>query len=76
MTEPARCPACQGEITRRSRPLLLFVGLAFCLSPLAAVRISLLWLPAIISFLAGGYLVYWATGGRGLWCRQCKTIPR
>lgn len=76
MTEPDRCPACQRELTRRSRPVLLLVGVVFCLLPLAAVRIPWLWLPAIIMFLAGGYLVYWATGGRGLWCRQCKAIPR
>lgn len=76
MPEPDRCNHCQGELTRRSRPLLLFVGAAFCLLPLLAIRMTWVWIPAFVMFPAGGYLVYWATVGRGLWCRQCKLIPR
>jgi fatty acid desaturase len=76
MTEPTRCNRCQGELTHRSRPQLLWVGIALCLLPLAAIRIPLLWLPAIFMIFAGTYLVYWATAGKGLWCRQCKAIPQ
>jgi hypothetical protein len=76
VNEPGRCDRCQSELTRRSRPLLLFVGAALCLLPLPAIRMAWLWIPAIVMFLAGGYLIYWATAGRGLWCRQCKMIPR
>lgn len=76
MTGPGCCPRCQGELTSRSRPQLLLVGLGSCTLPLLAIRIPLLWLPALIMILAGLYLVYWASLGKGLWCRQCKTIPR
>jgi len=76
MTEPIRCSRCQGELTHRRRSQLLVVGILLCTPALIAIRIPLLWLPAIIMILAGFYLIYWATAGRGLWCRQCKAIPR
>jgi hypothetical protein len=75
MTIPSRCNRCQGALTRRSRPLLLLVGIVLCTLPLPFVRIPLAWLPALIMILAGGYLLYWASMGRGLWCRHCKAIP-
>jgi len=33
-----------------------------------------LWMPAILAILTGVYLIYWATAGKGRWCRQCKAI--
>ena len=76
MSEPVHRNRCQGELTRRGRLQLFVVGVLLCTPALIAIRIPLLWLPTIIMILAGLYLVYWATAGRGLWCRQCKAIPR
>jgi hypothetical protein len=59
---------------QRNRWLLGLVGLAMCTAPLIAYFVALLWVPAIVAFLAGGYLVLWATTGKGRWCRQCKTF--
>jgi len=56
--------------------LLLLAGNLSCTLPLPFVRIPLSWLPALIMILAGLYLIYWASAARGLWCRQCKAIPR
>lgn len=72
------CPQCGGPLIQRNRALLLVVGVAMAVTPLLAWFIPLLWVPALIAFLAGAYLVAWATVGRGQWCRQCKTfrIPR
>ena len=68
------CPACGSAMIQRNRWLLAIVGLAFCATPLMAYLIPLLWIPAIIMVLAGGYLLLWATAGKGRWCRQCKTF--
>jgi len=76
LTDPGPCHRCRGPVTRRSRPLLLLVGILFCILPLPFLRIPLSWLPALFMIPAGLYLIYWASAGRGLWCRQCKAIPR
>jgi hypothetical protein len=53
---------------------LFAAGLALCALPLIALRIPLFWWPAPIALLAGVYLLTWATWGKGLWCRQCKSF--
>jgi hypothetical protein len=58
----------------RSRARLSIIGLALCVAPLIALRIPLFWWPAPIALLAGAYLLIWATWGKGLWCRQCKSF--
>jgi uncharacterized protein YbaR (Trm112 family) len=68
------CPQCGGPLIQRNRALLFLVGMAMIATPLLAWFIPLLWAPAIIAFLAGAYLVVWATLGQGQWCRQCKTF--
>ena len=68
------CPRCGGPMIQRSRASLLAVGIAMTAAPLLACFIPLLLAPALVSFLAGAYLVAWATLGRGQWCRQCKTF--
>jgi len=59
---------------QRNPWLLAMVGVAMCTAPLLAHFVALLWVPAIIAVLAGGYLILWATAGKGRWCRQCKTF--
>jgi ABC-type Mn2+/Zn2+ transport system permease subunit len=57
---------------QKSRPRLLFAGLAMC-SPIAlAFFYKLLWGPTIVLFLIGLYLIVWATLGKAQWCRNCK----
>jgi hypothetical protein len=68
------CPQCGGPMIQRSRAGLLAVGFVMAAAPLLAHFVPLLWVPALISFLAGAYLVAWATIGKGQWCRQCKTF--
>jgi hypothetical protein len=68
------CQGCGATLVRRNRVLLFVSGALMCLTPLIALRIPLLWAPAGILFLAGGYLILWSTVGRGLWCRQCKSF--
>jgi hypothetical protein len=72
----AACPHCGAELIRRNRVLLFSVGLALAAFPLLAVFNSLFWPLALIAFLAGGYLILWATVGKGSWCRQCKTYRK
>jgi uncharacterized paraquat-inducible protein A len=70
-----QCPRCQGPLISRNRAQLSGVGILLCATPALALLVPLLWFPAIILFLAGAYLVVWATLGRGRWCRQCKSFP-
>lgn len=57
---------------RRNPLRLLLVGIAMT-AALALPRLSpYLWPPAILSALAGIYLIAWATFARGYWCRACK----
>lgn len=57
---------------RKSRLRLFVVGLLMIAALPIAAYIPLLWPPAIISALAGVYLIVWATAGKGRWCRTCK----
>ena len=75
MTE-ARCRQCNGGLTRRDPAKLLLVGVLMCTSLSIAFWAPLFWIPGIILFLAGVYLVAWATLAKGMWCRQCKTFSR
>lgn len=34
-----------------------------------------LLLPGVAVALAGGWLILWATLGKGRWCRTCKIFP-
>jgi hypothetical protein len=72
---PRACSRCQGPLISRHRAQLLGVGILLSATPALAFVVPLLWFPAIILFLAGAYLVVWATVGRGLWCRHCKSFP-
>jgi hypothetical protein len=67
-----KCPACQDEMVQKNRPLLAVVGIALLFSPTLALITAYFWLPGIILFLTGIYLLIWATRGKGLWCRNCK----
>ena len=68
------CRRCSSPLIQRNRVLLLLVGIAMAATPLIAWFFPLLWAPAVIALLAGGYLIAWATVGKGMWCRQCKTF--
>jgi hypothetical protein len=73
---PPRCRNCQGELIRRNPVQLFVVGLLLCASLSIAFFVSLFWVPGIILFLTGLYLIAWAILARGMWCRQCKTFAR
>ena len=70
------CPQCRGELIRRNPVLLFVVGILLCASLAIAFFVKLFWVPGIILFLAGLYLIAWAVLARGMWCRQCKTFAR
>ena len=40
-----------------------------------AFRFPLFWIPGVVFFVIGAYLVLWSTRGKGLWCRTCKKPP-
>ncbi|HEV7608969.1 MAG TPA: hypothetical protein VGO61_16620 [Steroidobacteraceae bacterium] len=69
-----KCRNCRGGLIRRNPAQLLVVGLIFCSSLSIAFFAPLFWVPGIILFVAGLYLIAWATLARGMWCRQCKTF--
>ena len=75
MTE-ARCRQCNGELTRRNPVQLLMVGVLMCATLSIAFWVPLFWIPGILLFLAGAYLIAWATFAKGMWCRHCKTFSR
>jgi hypothetical protein len=68
------CDRCGGEVVQKSRWRLFAVGAILCAAPVLALFFSYFWLPGIVCALIGLYLIVWATLGRGLWCRQCKTF--
>ncbi len=57
---------------QKSRVGLFTIGLVQMASIAIAFRFAWFWAPGIILFLAGIYLIVWATLGRGTWCRSCK----
>jgi hypothetical protein len=67
-----RCARCQGPLIRRNPLQLFVVGVLMCMSLSIAYCTPLFWIPGIILFLAGAYLIAWATFAKGRWCRQCK----
>ena len=52
------------------------VGVLMCATLSIAFWVPLFWIPGILLFLAGAYLIAWATFAKGMWCRQCKTFSR
>lgn len=68
------CGRCGGEMIRRNPVQLLLSGALMCASLLIALWTPIFWIPGIILFLAGAYLMAWATLAKGMWCRQCKTF--
>jgi hypothetical protein len=72
---PGKCPRCQGPLILR-KPLQLFLaGVLLCASLSIAFFTALFWIPGLILFLAGAYLIAWSTLAQGRWCRQCKSFP-
>jgi hypothetical protein len=67
-----KCKACGGEMVQKSRIRLIAGGLVMMASLAVTVPFAWFWVPGIILFLTGGYLLLWATFGRGAWCRTCK----
>jgi hypothetical protein len=72
MTSSPKCKACGGDMVQKSRLRLIVVGVLMIAALAVAPYIPFLWAPGIILFLAGAYLILWATIGKGLWCRTCK----
>jgi hypothetical protein len=67
-----KCNTCGGEMFQKSRVRLFFVGFCMVASIAIAALVPYFWAPGAILVLAGGYLMVWATLGKGLWCRTCK----
>lgn len=74
MSYGAGCGRCGGGLIRRSPAQLFVAGALMCASPAIAFWVPLFWIPGIVLFLAGAYLIAWATLAKGMWCRQCKTF--
>jgi hypothetical protein len=47
-----------------------------CASLALAFVEPVLWVPGIVVFLGGLYLIAWAILAKGMWCRQCKNFAR
>jgi hypothetical protein len=67
-----RCKTCGGEMVWKSRLRLFAVGVLMVVSIAVAAFVPYFWAPALVLVLAGGYLIAWATLGKGGWCRACK----
>jgi hypothetical protein len=67
-----QCRTCGEEMIQKSRRRLLVVGALMVASIGLAPFVPFLWAPGILLFLAGVYLLVWATLGKGCWCRACK----
>jgi hypothetical protein len=66
------CRICGGEMVQKNRGRLFSVGILMVASIASAFKVAYFWVPAIILFLTGLYLIIWATLGKGSWCRVCK----
>ena len=66
------CRTCGSEMIQKSRTRLIMVGLLMVASVALVIVIPRFWVPGILLALTGGYLLLWATFGRGCWCRNCK----
>ena len=73
--EAPRCSRCGGPKNRFSRLGLAAAGLAIIAGAVALPWMAR-WLvfPGIFVALVGAFFIMWATLGRGLWCRSCKTF--
>jgi len=69
-----KCPRCQGPLIRRNPVQLFVVGVLMCASLSIAYWAPFFWAPGILLFLAGAYLLAWASIAKGKWCRQCKAF--
>jgi hypothetical protein len=71
-----RCLVCGGELTQKSRLKLLASGLGMLPVAVAFPAFApVLWIAAALLVIVAAYLITWSTLGKGLWCRQCKTVP-
>ena len=68
----APCRRCGGEIVQKSRARLASVGVLMLAGTGVGFLWAPLWVPAAILGLTGLYLLFWATVGRGQWCRGHK----
>lgn len=59
-------------MAQKSRVRLFVVGVAMVASLAIGPFSAYLWAPVGLLAVAGGYLIVWATLGRGAWCRTCK----
>jgi hypothetical protein len=57
---------------QKGRWRLLVVGALMVASIGLAPFVPFSWAPGGLLFLAGAYLLVWATLGKGFWCRACK----
>jgi hypothetical protein len=67
-----QCRRCGGEVVQKPLTRLTSVGLVMIAALILPIVWPILWAPAIIVGLTGGYLMAWALIGRGRWCRGCK----
>ena len=72
-----QCRRCGGEVVQKPRKRLAFTGALMLTAGggLGSLR-PLFWAPALILGLTGGYLLAWASIGKGRWCRTCKRFDR
>jgi uncharacterized membrane protein len=68
------CSVCGSEVIRKSRLRLGASGALMIGGALASLAFRATWPLAVLLALTGGYLLFWATKGKGAWCRQCKRI--
>jgi hypothetical protein len=59
-------------MVRKSRLRLFAVGALMVASVAVAAFVPYFWAPGLVLALIGGYLIAWATLGKGGWCRACK----
>ena len=69
-----QCRTCGSKLIEKSRLKLLVVGCAMVALIAIDFEIRYFWIPGIVLFLTGVYLIVWATVGKGRWCRTCKTF--
>jgi hypothetical protein len=70
------CPNCKGPLIHKSKTQLFWVGIAFAFTGDALLFISFKFIPLTLFLGAiSVYLIAWSTFGKGLWCRQCKSVP-
>jgi len=69
------CPAC-GQPMREFNRIYVFVcGIVWFAVAVGFTRMGPLMYLSPLLGLMGIFFLIWATFGRGLWCRTCKTFP-